>query len=237
MSPPPIRRASRAPGGRLTARARRGSRRAAPGTPRRRDRRPPRSRHPGRSTGRARQDPRPRRSPDRTPAAGGPSPPSPGTGQRPQVAQVGAVHREDQVELLEVLRADLARRAAQLDAAPRGSGRRPAIRRAADVPGARPGRVEHDPVLHPGLAHDVSHHTLGGRRAADVPQADEQEPNRGAPGSPGRPESSGNPYSSPNSRTARKASCGTSTRPTCFIRFLPSFCLASSFFLRVMSPP
>ena len=44
-------------------------------------------------------------------------------------------------------------------------------------------------------------------------------------------------YSSPSSSTARNASWGTSTRPTCFIRFLPSFCLASSFFLRVMSPP
>ena len=37
--------------------------------------------------------------------------------------------------------------------------------------------------------------------------------------------------------TARKASCGISTRPTCFIRFLPSFCFSNSFFLRVTSPP
>ncbi len=44
-------------------------------------------------------------------------------------------------------------------------------------------------------------------------------------------------HSSPSSSTARNASCGTSTRPTCFIRFLPSFCFSSSFFLRVMSPP
>src|SRR5207247_1218933 len=36
---------------------------------------------------------------------------------------------------------------------------------------------------------------------------------------------------------ARKASCGTSTRPTCFILFLPSFCFSHSFLLRVMSPP
>ena len=32
--------------------------------------------------------------------------------------------------------------------------------------------------------------------------------------------------------TARNASCGTSTPPTCFIRFLPSFCFSSSFRLR-----
>ncbi|MBE1562381.1 hypothetical protein H4W81_005160 [Nonomuraea africana] len=36
---------------------------------------------------------------------------------------------------------------------------------------------------------------------------------------------------------ATKASCGTSTRPTIFIRFLPSFCFSSSFRLREMSPP
>lgn len=37
--------------------------------------------------------------------------------------------------------------------------------------------------------------------------------------------------------TAMKASCGTSTEPTIFIRFLPSFCFSSSFRLREMSPP
>ena len=38
-------------------------------------------------------------------------------------------------------------------------------------------------------------------------------------------------------RAATKASCGTSTRPIVFIRFLPSFCFSSSLRLRVMSPP
>ena len=37
--------------------------------------------------------------------------------------------------------------------------------------------------------------------------------------------------------TARNASCGTSTAPTCFIRFLPFFCFSSSLRLREMSPP
>ncbi len=37
--------------------------------------------------------------------------------------------------------------------------------------------------------------------------------------------------------TARNASCGISTAPTIFIRFLPFFCFSRSFFLRVMSPP
>ena len=37
--------------------------------------------------------------------------------------------------------------------------------------------------------------------------------------------------------TAKNASCGISTLPTCFMRFLPSFCFASNFFLRDTSPP
>ncbi len=37
--------------------------------------------------------------------------------------------------------------------------------------------------------------------------------------------------------TARNASCGTSTRPTCFMRLLPSFCRSRSLRLRVISPP
>ena len=38
-------------------------------------------------------------------------------------------------------------------------------------------------------------------------------------------------------RTAMNASLGTDTVPTWRMRFLPSFCFSSSFFLRVMSPP
>jgi len=38
-------------------------------------------------------------------------------------------------------------------------------------------------------------------------------------------------------RMARNASWGTSTVPTCFIRFLPSFCCSQSLRFRVMSPP
>ena len=44
------------------------------------------------------------------------------------------------------------------------------------------------------------------------------------------------PLSSEDS-AAMKASWGTSTRPTIFIRFLPSFCFSRSLRLRVMSPP
>ncbi len=42
---------------------------------------------------------------------------------------------------------------------------------------------------------------------------------------------------SPILNASMKASCGTSTEPTIFIRFLPSFWRSSSLRLRVMSPP
>src|SRR5262249_46641250 len=42
---------------------------------------------------------------------------------------------------------------------------------------------------------------------------------------------------SSDSRTAKKASWGISTWPTCFIRFLPAACLAQSLRLRVIPPP
>lgn len=42
---------------------------------------------------------------------------------------------------------------------------------------------------------------------------------------------------SPWDRAAMNASCGTSTRPTIFMRRLPSFCFSRSLRLRVMSPP
>src|SRR5690606_1885152 len=44
-------------------------------------------------------------------------------------------------------------------------------------------------------------------------------------------------YLSSTCSTARKASCGISTLPTCFMRFLPAFCFSSSLRLREMSPP
>jgi len=44
------------------------------------------------------------------------------------------------------------------------------------------------------------------------------------------------PYSA-TFRTLKKASCGSSIEPICFIRFFPSFCFSKSFRFRVMSPP
>jgi hypothetical protein len=45
------------------------------------------------------------------------------------------------------------------------------------------------------------------------------------------------PASSPTFSTARNASCGMSTLPILFMRFLPSFCFSSSLRFREMSPP
>jgi len=57
----------------------------------------------------------------------------------------------------------------------------------------------------------------------------------------GRPEKpmrlGGFGYSSPIRSAAMKASWGMLTLPYSRIRFLPSFCFSSSFFLRLMSPP
>ena len=53
-----------------------------------------------------------------------------------------------------------------------------------------------------------------------------------------RPSTSASGYCSlPMESTLTKASWGTSTLPNTFMRFLPSACFFSSFFLRLTSPP
>jgi len=44
-------------------------------------------------------------------------------------------------------------------------------------------------------------------------------------------------YSPLTFSTAKKASCGISTEPICFIRFLPAFCFSSNFRFLEISPP
>ena len=53
----------------------------------------------------------------------------------------------------------------------------------------------------------------------------------------GQPKTDINIHQSSTLSTARNASWGISTLPTCFMRFLPSFCFCNSFFLRDTSPP
>ena len=49
-----------------------------------------------------------------------------------------------------------------------------------DVPAARAGAVDLEPLLHAPLDGQRPHHALGGRRAADIAEADEQNPNHSA---------------------------------------------------------
>ena len=66
---------------------------------------------------------------------------------------------------------------------------------------------------------------MGAKRQVDVEMADAFDQSRHERRSPFR------------LSTARNASCGISTVPTCFIRFFPFFCRSRSLRLRLMSPP
>ena len=44
-------------------------------------------------------------------------------------------------------------------------------------------------------------------------------------------------HQSSTCKMAKNASCGTSTDPICFMRFLPAFCFSNNLRLRLMSPP
>ncbi len=98
-----------------------------------------------------------------------------GAFHRDQISVVGAVHRQDQVELIEIGRADLACRAADRHPARFGCRDRPRISRVADVPVTGAGRIDLDPFQ--AFAFDqAEHHRLGRGRAADVAETDEQDP-------------------------------------------------------------
>ncbi len=60
---------------------------------------------------------------------------------------------------------------------------------------------------------------------------------RHGPGAELSVSTAGYPSPSPSLSTAMNASCGTETRPTDFMRFLPLACFCRSFFFREMSPP
>ena len=98
--------------------------------------------------------------------------------QRPHVREVLAVHRDDQVEVVEVRRSNLC--ALLSSAIPRAAAA--AVARSsggmADVPAAGPGALDVDDLGQARRAELVAHHALGGRRAADVAEADEEDPHQ-----------------------------------------------------------
>src|SRR5439155_16524493 len=96
-------------------------------------------------------------------------------GDRAQVREVLAVHRDEQVELLEVRARHLPRRALEHDPSrPRGLGR-PRIGCRARVPAAGAGALHLDLAVEAALVDQVAHDALGCRGAADVAHADEQD--------------------------------------------------------------
>ena len=126
----------------------------------------------------------------------------------------------------------LARPLARRRSRPRSSARtRPGSLR------GRLGRSRRWPPLVVVLA-ERSQRARNARRAARTPEVRARRRLGAAAGARHRPPSTQRSLSpGSSSSTARKASCGTSTTPSCFMRFLPSFCFSSSLRLRLMSPP
>ena len=136
-------------------------------------------------------------------------------------------------------------RAASRTSSPTSSGRRAAPR---GRPGRRTRRRRAQPGRRSGAPRDRRRprpRPLGQRRVAEAahlvasgPRQVEAVPHRRVADARVDEDDHFLPSPSPeSSSTARNASWGTSMRPTCFMRFLPSFCLSRSLRLRVMSPP
>src|SRR5205085_7971346 len=88
---------------------------------------------------------------------------------------IGGVHREDQIEPREIVAAELPSAVIELDSST-GSGRACArIGQLSDMPPTGSRAVDRDPFAQPGAGQREAHHTLGGRRAADVAKTDETD--------------------------------------------------------------
>ncbi len=85
------------------------------------------------------------------------------------------------------------------------------------------------------VVHEHADDRAGGRRVGQGPLVGESEV--AAEPEDGRRGVLSHRTQSSSRRARMKVSGGISTRPMAFIRFLPSFCLLSSLFLRVTSPP
>ena len=94
-----------------------------------------------------------------------------------QVAEVAAVHREDVVELLEVLGAYAPRPPLECDPVPRRDLGGTGVGRLSVMPRARTRRVDVDPFGEALLLQTVCQDSFSERRTADVAQADEKNGN------------------------------------------------------------
>jgi hypothetical protein len=92
--------------------------------------------------------------------------------------EVAGVHGKDPVEVLEVGSRHLSGDASNLDAAAHGGLPHPGVRALADVPCACSRRVDDELAVSSGFRHEVKERSFCGRRAADVAETDEQDPNR-----------------------------------------------------------
>jgi hypothetical protein len=100
--------------------------------------------------------------------------------ERRQVAVIGPVHGEDEVEFEKVFGPRLARaEVADLDPPLRRRAAGARVRAVTDMVVAGTGGIACDGVVEPRLTHKGIEHALGGGRAADVSHADEQDTNHG----------------------------------------------------------
>ena len=94
--------------------------------------------------------------------------------QRLQVAVVGRIEGDDQVEYIEIGFAHLPRaQTRDVDPVVAGDGDRVRARRFPDVPVPRPRRIDGDGATP--LLYQRPRHPLGDRRAADISEADEED--------------------------------------------------------------
>ena len=87
---------------------------------------------------------------------------------------VRTVHHQKQIEAVEILVHHLARRLVRnVDAARARDLLRAMVRRLADMPIAKPSRVDHEAVGESLLSDHAAEHALGHWRTADIAEADE----------------------------------------------------------------
>ena len=92
-------------------------------------------------------------------------------------AQILAIHCEDEIEIVKVARVhDPRAQRREIVTSPRGSLTRPPIRQLAHVVARRAGGIDFQHEVRRLAGSDSAKHDLRGRRAADIPETDEENP-------------------------------------------------------------